>query len=143
MEERDAGVLALISQTTHPHPLAVVVIIAYNGVQSRATDSANLSNSDVIAKAITVYMIDNNEVPPFCPAGAGQGCLISLIASSLIPTYMSQMPNDASYPYHYVGTSAYNNAWSVRMYKRQASTYCKFGVYPSALDTWWSSAPKC
>ena len=35
MEERDTGVLALITQTTHPHPLAVVVIEAITEGYSR------------------------------------------------------------------------------------------------------------
>lgn len=125
--------------------LAAIMIVAYNGIQNRATDATNLSNANVITKAIAAYKIDHNDLPPFCPAGDGQGCLMSLITSSLVPTYLAKLPDDpsATYPYSYVGTATDNGAWSVRPYKRQTASYCKFGVYSSALDAWWSSAPKC
>lgn len=125
--------------------LAAISIVAYNGIQSRATDSANLSNASAITKAIIRYKLDNNGIPPICSGGDGTSCLLSTVQSSLAPTYLSQVPNDtsASYPYNYVGTATNNGAWSIRMYKRSTGAYCKFGEYPSTLDTWWSSAPKC
>ena len=124
--------------------LAAITIVAYSGIQSRATDSVNLSNSSAITNAISAYKVDNNG-PPICSGGDGISCLLSSMNSALVPTYLSQLPTDPSstYPYYYVGTSAYDGAWSVRMYKRQTSSYCKIGVYPTALDGWWSSAPKC
>jgi len=125
--------------------LAAISIVAYNGIQSRATDGANLSNTNTIAKAIAAYRIDNNDIPPLCSGGSGSSCLLSSISSTLVPNYVSQLPNDSStnYPYMYVGAASYDGVWSIRMYKRQISAYCKYGVYPPALDTWWSSAPKC
>jgi prepilin-type N-terminal cleavage/methylation domain-containing protein len=123
--------------------LAAITIVAYNGIQARATDAGNLSNANAITKAIAAYKIDNNNVPPICSAGDGQGCALSTISSQLVSTYLSQLPNDSAYPYYYVGTSTGDGAWSIRMYKRSTAAYCKFGVYPSSLDSWWSSAPKC
>lgn len=128
--------------------LAAITLVAYNGVQNKATDSANIENSHVISNAMAMYYVDNGTYP-LCTSGNGQSCTLSSIASALTPMYTSQIPNDSSatYPYMYVGYTGGAStgnlpAWSVRVYKRQASAYCDFGS-SNALTTWWSSAPSC
>lgn len=125
--------------------LATITIVAYNGMQARATDANNLASANAITKAIEMYKINNAGAPPVCSGGNGTSCPIAAISSMFAPTYISQFPDDVSpaYRYVYVGTTDYDGAWSIRIYKRQTGAYCKVGVYPSALDTWWSAAPKC
>lgn len=121
--------------------LAGITLVTYNGIQNRATDSANLANANVIAKAITAYQIENGNYP-ICPGGDGTSCPVTSIASMLSPVYISSIPNDTKYAYQYVGTTSNSGMWSIRMYKRQISNYCKVGS-SNMLVSWWTSAPAC
>jgi prepilin-type N-terminal cleavage/methylation domain-containing protein len=51
--------------------LAAITIVAYNGIQSQARDSARKSDLAAIAKAFHVYQIDNG--PMWSSSGCGSG----------------------------------------------------------------------
>ncbi len=44
--------------------LASITIIAYNGIQSRARDTARIDKVKAISKAIELYRVDNGQYPP-------------------------------------------------------------------------------
>ena len=44
--------------------LAAISVVAYNGIQNRAADSAVVSDLAVLKKKIEVYKIDNSDVYP-------------------------------------------------------------------------------
>jgi prepilin-type N-terminal cleavage/methylation domain-containing protein len=50
--------------------LAAITIVAYNGIQGRARDSARIAKLKSIAKSIELYKIDNGQYPPILD---GQG----------------------------------------------------------------------
>ncbi len=51
--------------------LAAITIVAYNGIQNRAKDSASLSNAQQTGKKLTVYALSNGEALPADLATAG------------------------------------------------------------------------
>ena len=55
--------------------LAAISVVAYNGIQNRAADSAVVSDLAVLKKKIEVYKIDNSDV---YPSGGGQSTLTPL-----------------------------------------------------------------
>ena len=55
--------------------LAAITIVAYNGIQNRAADSAIVSDLASLKKKIDLYKVDNNEL---YPSGAGQSTLTPL-----------------------------------------------------------------
>ena len=121
--------------------LAAITIVAYNGIQNRANDSALLSNASSIEKIIAMHQADNGDYP-ICAAGDGTSCTLASVASNFVPTYASSLPDDTKYPYMYVGTKSNSGMWSVRIYKKSINNYCKIGS-SNMLATWWSSAPTC
>ena len=50
--------------------LAAIVIVAYNGVQTRARDSQRKSDLSQLAKIISLYSVDNGD---YAEAGCGNG----------------------------------------------------------------------
>lgn len=83
--------------------LAAITIVAFNGVQARARDSARKNDIAAIKKALELYYIDNGSYPPTTCAS---GCKInnywsstsdgswSNLAASLVPKYISKLPSD-------------------------------------------------
>ena len=51
--------------------LAAISLVAYNGIQNRAKDSASLSNAQQAGKKVAVYALSNSETLPATLAGAG------------------------------------------------------------------------
>lgn len=125
--------------------LAAISIVAYNGIQDRGRDSANLSQGKGLAKALEIYRIDNGDYP-ICGSVDGSSCNVSDLSSKLVPAYLSSIPKDGdtTKPYSYVGTNPVNDddKWAIRMYKRQIGGYCKIGS-PNMLVGWYASAPDC
>lgn len=121
--------------------LAAITIIAFNGVQNRANDSALSQNATVVSKAVTMYQVDNSKYP-ICAGGDGTSCTLASVSSNLVPMYTSNLPDDTQYPYMYVGTATGGGMWSVRIYKKSIGNFCKIGS-SNMLSTWWSNAPVC
>src|SRR5664279_2011708 len=87
--------------------LAAIVIVAYNGVQARARDTARKSDLAQLAKAIQLYHVDNGDYAESgCGSGSGSGWLVSDYdgAGPLIPInqcllngrYLSRVLTDPS-----------------------------------------------
>ena len=74
--------------------LAAITIVAYNGIQARATYSAYQSDITAINKAILLYYADNGAYPGHL--AAGNGCWTNAgtrnFISGLTPKYMTDMP---------------------------------------------------
>lgn len=121
--------------------LAAITIVAYNGIQNRANDSAVLSNANTIKKAINMYYTENGSYP-ICAGGSGVGCMFDTVSSALVPKYIGSIPDDTTYPYRYVATSNSPAMWSVRIYKKSIGDYCKVGS-PNMLASWFDNAPEC
>lgn len=122
--------------------LAAITVVAYNGVQNRARDSAIQESGSVLQRVMELYRADNGAYP-ICSSGNGSSCALSSITSILVPQYASKLPDDATYPYWYVGyTTSTDTYWGVRIYKPSISNYCKVGS-PNMFTNWWSSAPLC
>lgn len=122
--------------------LAAISIVAYTGIQNRAHDSALQSDANVIRKVIKMYYADNGSYP-ICSAGSGHSCTLASLASELVPTYVSGLPDDPAHPYMYVATNipANGDRWSVRIYKESIDATCQIGE--NYYVGWWSSSPAC
>ena len=79
--------------------LAAITVVAYNGVQQRARDAERNIEMGTIEKALSLYFIDNGSYPTcsntlYVPGNPGGGCSVSAITNSLVPKYLSAMPDD-------------------------------------------------
>lgn len=91
--------------------LAALVIVAYNGIQARATDATRINDMQNVKKAIEAYNADNGSYPP--PVGQ-----LSLLTSYLVPQYIKALPVDPknstadgkTYGYYYGRTYTPNRA---------------------------------
>jgi len=91
--------------------LATVVIVAYNGIQSRAYDSRRLSDMQDIQKTIEAYKVTNGAYPPVTAANQDSswyetsyvtGSFLDSIKSSGIVNKIPVDPvNNSTYFYRY------------------------------------------
>ena len=51
--------------------LAAITIVAYNGIQNKAKNSASMSNAQQAGKKITMYAVSNSDTLPATAAVAG------------------------------------------------------------------------
>ena len=89
--------------------LAAITIVSFNGIQSRARDTARVSDMRAIGKSIEVYKTFNGSLPPrgpsssWAPSNELPSAYISDLAGS--GKVMSSLPNDpindATYRYQY------------------------------------------
>lgn len=111
--------------------LAAITIVAYNGIQKRASDTRRQSDIGIIAKALELYYIDNGRYP----AGNGSTTInVSWsttadaswqnLATALRP-YVASLPSDpiSSPGVPVTGSSGYNYA-----YYSNNGTFCGAGV---------------
>ena len=76
--------------------LATITIVSFNGIQTRARDSARDVAVKNIQTALEMYKEDNNGVYPNACGSPNTGCNVPNLASALVPKYMSTVPNDPS-----------------------------------------------
>jgi prepilin-type N-terminal cleavage/methylation domain-containing protein len=109
--------------------LAALVVIAYNGLQTRARDSTRVTDMRNIKTAIESYYADNGTYPPNPVAYR-----VSSMAS-LVPKYIKQAPTDPinaaqdgkAYIYYYIigykktGPTTYINTGSTNDYMMSMS----------------------
>lgn len=60
--------------------LAAITVVAYNGVQTRAINSARLSDMDTITKALEIYKVKHGNYPP-----RGDQTLVGWQSSAALP----------------------------------------------------------
>lgn len=111
--------------------LAAITIVAYNGIQKRASDTRRHSDIEIITKALELYYIDNNRYP----AGSGSTTINAAwsttadaswqnLATALRP-YAASLPSDpiSSPGVAVTGASGYNYA-----YYANTNTFCGAAV---------------
>lgn len=111
--------------------LAAITIVAYNGIQKRASDTRRQSDIDIITKSLELYYIDNGRYP----AGSGSTTINASwsttadaswqnLATALRP-YAASLPTDpiSSPGVAVTGSSGYNYA-----YYANTSTFCGAAV---------------
>lgn len=122
--------------------LAAVTIVAYNGVQQRARDSARANNVQSIKSALEIYYADNNAYPAVCAGGDNAGCAISSLSTALVPTYISTIPADPNgSTMSYVRGTAASSSYAIYI-SYEARAVCKTGV--NVNTGWWGTGvPTC
>ncbi|MNQ10164.1 Type II secretion system protein G precursor [compost metagenome] len=103
--------------------LAAITIVAYNGIQNRATNQQTVSSVRAYYAALTAYTVDNGAYP------AGNACLGTATFYTSNPCYIgnstythSTTLNNALAPYLNNGTPALSNAKIV-------STFTGTGIF--------------
>jgi general secretion pathway protein G len=117
--------------------LAAITIVAYNGIQQRARDSARTSDISGIQTALELYRADNGNYPSAGTDNVGYN--LSTLSAALVPTYISSIPNDPNTSltnYQYVRGAATSGAYGIRI-SYEARTACHRGVANSGIS-WWS-----
>jgi type II secretory pathway pseudopilin PulG len=126
--------------------LATITLMAYNGIQQRARDSSRDTAVSTIRKALEMYIADNGTYPNACNSTTA-GCNVSQLATYLVPTYVSSVPNDPniSTPVNYVVNGSFTGYGLLVKY--ESKPQCKYLGGSNANDTnngWWgTSVPKC
>ena len=122
--------------------LATIVIVAYNGTQSKARDTKRTQDVKSIQKIIEMYRINYGEYPLHSGGSVNVGYNMSSISSLLVPEFAASLPIDPSPPivYQYVRGPAANNSYAIRV-QYESKDDCKMGV-KSASAGWWS-LPDC
>lgn len=117
--------------------LAAITIVAFNGVQTRARDTARTSDIRGVQKALEMYRADNSVYPSVGTDNIGYN--LSTLATALVPTYISKLPNDpktGSANYQYVRGSEASGAYGIRV-SYETTAPCHMGVNNQGIG-WWS-----
>ena len=95
--------------------LAAITIVSFNGISTRARDSARTSDIAGVQKALELYKVENNDLYPSVGSDNG-GYALSALSTALVPKYIAKIPTDpsASSSYSYV-RGAPGNAYAIRM----------------------------
>lgn len=122
--------------------LAAITLVAYNGVQDKAHDSAEKQTVSQFEHVLEFYKIDNTSYPKLCTSNDGLSCYITTpIASEtalLSPTYVGTPPTFPEATQYVRGTDMQSYGILVS-YK---SGVCKTGV--NVNTGWWGAAtPVC
>ena len=119
--------------------LASISVVSYNGIQQRARDSARDSAVRSLKLALEVYKSDFNQYP-IAGANPNSGYLITGLTSSLVPTYISKIPDDPDTTKHlnYVVSTAYDGYGILVPYESRPQ--CKYLVGSGATTGWWNNS---
>lgn len=125
--------------------LAAITIVAYNGIQARSRDASRDAAANSIKKGLELYRTQNDTYP--APVGCiNAGCNLSNLASYLVPTYVSTIPDDPqapAKPFKYV-TDATATGYGIYVQYYETKPQCKYlgGTTPNA--GWWGiGIPAC
>lgn len=123
--------------------LAAIVIVAYNGVQTKARDSARDSALSSLKKSIELYAAQNGSYP--APAACvNVACNVSNLSSVMVPSIVSTIPNDPAggTKYIYYITNTNYTGYGLGMYYYETKPQCRY-VSPNGNAGWWGSWPTC
>lgn len=125
--------------------LAALVIIGFNGIQSRARDADRTSDLKAMKVAIEQFSADYGYYPTVGTDNLGYSA--DTLSTVLVPNYIKAIPRDPQYPasgkvYTYVrGTSA-SNSYAIYIQGYEVKTPCKSGT--NINTGWWGSGvPTC
>jgi len=121
--------------------LAAIVIVAFNGVQTRARDSSKESSVTSLMKAIELYNAEEGNYPS-AGCSDNSGCGVTGLSTALVPKYIPSMPNNlngVSYARHTNGIGYGLNV------PYEAKPRCVAGNNPNPSWGWFSSSnlPRC
>ncbi len=125
--------------------LAALVIIGYNGIQSRARDADRTSDLRALKVAIEQYSVDYGYYPVAGTDNVGNP--IDNLSGALVPTYIKAIPRDPQYPasgkvYNYVRGTAASNSYAIYVQGYEVKAPCKSGI--NVNTGWWTSGiPQC
>lgn len=119
--------------------LAAITLVSYNGISSRAENSAALTEFNHVKKAVAIYRAENGEFP-VCerPSDAqpgwnyGWGCGWAGVSNAMPGIKSSRIRS-------YVSTNGHQGGWAVIIKKGNIS--CKAGENMQA--SWWVSYEAC
>jgi prepilin-type N-terminal cleavage/methylation domain-containing protein len=124
--------------------LAAITIVSFNGIQTRARDSARDSAVHTIRTALENYANINGGVYPNACGTASFGCDSSKLSSSLTPDYINSVPPDptSGATIDYVVSTGFGG---YALYiKYEAKPACKIIVGKNTNSAWWGvSVPQC
>lgn len=123
--------------------LASISVVAYNGIQQRARDSARDSAVRSLRLALEVYKSDNSQYPT-AGASPGSGVTVISLTSALIPNYISKIPNDPlpGKSIDYVTNSTGDGYGLLVTYESRAK--CKYMIGNNTAPGWWGTVvPTC
>lgn len=117
MKQRGFTIVELLIVIVIIGILASITIVAYNGIQGRARDSARISDINAIRKALEVYKSFNGEYPEENVAGWEYSHTDPQNFISALKPYLGKTPvdpvNDAANYYYYHRYAAGTSSWGV------------------------------
>lgn len=121
--------------------LATIVIVAFNGIQTRARDTSKESSVRGLMKGIELYNAENGNYPS-AGCADNSGCTVTGLTSVLVPTYIAAMPNNltgVSYARHTNGIGYGLNV------PYEARARCVAGTNPNPSWGWFTTnnLPMC
>lgn len=118
--------------------LASISVVAYNGIQQRARDSARDSAVRSLRPALELYKSDVGQYPN-AGANPNSGYNITGLTSSLVPTYISKVPTDPDTAkiMSFVVNSTYDGYGILVLYEGRPQ--CKFLIGNNTSTGWWGT----
>lgn len=128
--------------------LAAITIVAFNGIQQKARDSARLTALRTTVNGLEMYYEKYGHYPDACNS-LNTGCSISNLSSSLVPEFLSGIPSDPgpngaiSVSYVVGGTPAlWGRNYGIWVnYEGQPA--CKYLRGNNPPTGWWPTYPTC
>ena len=132
--------------------LAAITVVAFNGIQARARDSARIAKIKSMAKAIELYKIDNGIYPAIQDGSGTEGvcgsqtenwghCDRNKELSDALAPYMALDPTSLSnatqgnYYYYYTAHSSDNwQSYGMRVYLEGNAGQSDGGYYSNAYE---------
>lgn len=117
MKQRGFTIVELLVVIVVIGILAAITVVAYNGIQGRARDSARMSDINAIRKALEVYKSFNGEYPDENAASWEYSYTDPQNFMSALKPYIGKTPvdpaNGASNFYYYYRYVAGTSSWGV------------------------------
>lgn len=115
--------------------LAAIVIVSFNGIQSRARDTSKESSVGGLMKGIELYNAENGNYPS-AGCADNNGCAVSGLTSVLVPTYIAAMPNNLTGVSYARSTNGTGYGLNVPY---EARPRCVAGTNPNLSWGWFTS----
>lgn len=126
--------------------LANVIFIALGNTRAKARDARRKVDMDQMRKALEIYFNDNQFFPQ--PGIPNQEQDIQVLSASLVPNYMSMLPNDPKNSptnYQYVWWQSGTSYGLLVPFANDGGTSCAWRSFSPAQGNknWFGKAPDC
>lgn len=124
--------------------LAAISIVAYNGIQSRARDSARGDAFASLKQTLELYYIDNAKYPVISGCDGGGSCDADVLQPFLVPSYIDRIPNDPQHPTKFIRyiSTADGAGYGIYVPNYETKTPCAY-ISPNGSSSWWGEVLKC